>query len=91
MTLPLPLSPSPNPNPNQVHPRALEGGRALEEGPVNVPVGGAGGQLRYHRRSGVHDVTRYDWEQYLTFAEEHFGMAAAAGATTAAAQGRSRL
>jgi hydroxymethylpyrimidine pyrophosphatase-like HAD family hydrolase len=65
--------------------------RALEEGPVNVPVGGAGGQLRYHRRSGVHDVTRYDWEQYLAFADEHFGMAAAAGATTAAAQGRSRL
>jgi hypothetical protein len=65
--------------------------RALEEGPVNVPVGGAGGQLRYHRRSGVHDVTRYDWEQYLAFADEHFGMAAAADATTAAAQGRSRL
>eukprot|EP01047_Picozoa_sp_COSAG01_P021138 COSAG01_NODE_1218_length_11190_cov_3.642954_2_plen_303_part_00 len=46
----------------------------LAEGPVNVPVGGVGGRLRYHRRSGGHDVTRYDWEQYLTFAEEHFGM-----------------
>ena len=46
----------------------------LTEGPVNLPVGAAGGRLRYHRRSGGHDVTRYDWDQYLTFAEEHFGM-----------------
>lgn len=51
---------------------------ALEEGPVGVPVGGEGGLLRYHRRPGVHDVTRYDWEQYLAFAEGHFGMAGAA-------------
>ena len=52
--------------------------RELEEGPVNDPVGGVGGRLRYHRRSGEHNVTAYDWEQYLAFAEEHFGMGTAA-------------
>ncbi len=43
--------------------------------PVNTPVGSS--DLHYHVRTGRHDVTAFDWEQYLKFAGAHFRMAVA--------------
>ena len=37
--------------------------------PLNQSVQG---QIGYHIRPGGHDVTDYDWEQYLRFADNHF-------------------
>jgi hypothetical protein len=38
--------------------------------PLEQPVGDT---IGYHVRSGTHDVTAYDWEQYLRFARRHLG------------------
>ena len=46
-------------------------GLPAEEMPeVNQAVAGTVG---YHVRTGKHDVTDYDWQQYLDFAKKHFG------------------
>ncbi len=37
---------------------------------INQPVGQT---IHYHIRSGKHDVTDFDWEQYLRFADTHMG------------------
>ncbi|MGV3641830.1 MAG: acetylxylan esterase [Adhaeribacter sp.] len=37
---------------------------------VDQPVGQT---VRYHNRSGKHDVTAYDWQQYLDFADQELG------------------
>lgn len=34
---------------------------------VNMPLSGT---LSYHVRSGGHDITPYDWQQFLTFADK---------------------
>jgi hypothetical protein len=41
---------------------------AREMPAVNQPVMGT---IGYHIRSGKHDVTDFDWEQYLNFADKH--------------------
>lgn len=48
----------------------LEGLPAEEMPPLNQP---AMGRIAYHIRSGGHDVTLYDWERYMDFADKHLG------------------
>jgi hypothetical protein len=46
-------------------------GLGINEVPaVNHPVGET---IRYHIRTGKHDFTLYDWQQYLDFADKQFG------------------
>jgi hypothetical protein len=45
-----------------------EGLGVEEMPPVNQPVGKT---IGYHIRSGDHDITPYDWQQYLDFADRH--------------------
>jgi len=47
----------------------VEGLPAKQMPEVNQPVMGA---IGYHIRSGKHDQTLYDWQQYLKFADKHF-------------------
>ncbi len=52
----------------------LPGLGTAEMPPVDAPVGAT---IGYHVRTGEHDVTDYDWDQYLAFADRHFGRKAA--------------
>lgn len=48
-----------------------KGGVGVETLPaVDRPVGDC---VAYHIRTGKHDATDFDWEQYLAFADRHFG------------------
>ena len=42
-----------------------------EQPPVDEPLDS--GTIGYHVRTGKHDVTTFDWEQYLDFADRHIG------------------
>lgn len=53
----------------------LDGLPADEMPRVNQPVHGS---IAYHIRSGKHDVIKYDWEQFLRFADRHLKPAAGA-------------
>jgi hypothetical protein len=48
----------------------LEGLPTKEMPEVDQPVQGT---IGYHKRSGGHDVKKFDWEQYLNFADKHLG------------------
>ncbi len=48
----------------------LEGLNGTDLPPVNQPR--MQGSIGYHVRSGNHDITLYDWEQFVKFADKHF-------------------
>jgi hypothetical protein len=48
----------------------LKGLGVAKQPGLDQPVGN---HIGYHYRTGKHDVTDYDWEQYLNFADRHFG------------------
>lgn len=43
---------------------------ATEMPPINTP---SAGTIGYHIRNGRHDVTDYDWDRYMDFADKHWG------------------
>lgn len=50
----------------------LFGFRGLESTEMPSPDISIGNQIRYYIRTGDHDLTRFDWKQYLQFLDLHF-------------------
>ncbi len=48
----------------------LEGIATDKMPPVDEPL--ASGHIGYHIRTGKHDLTLYDWQRYMDFADRHF-------------------
>ena len=44
---------------------------AIEMPPVDTPI--QTDRLAYHLRQGKHDITSYDWAQFMDFADKQFG------------------
>lgn len=43
---------------------------SAEPPPINIPI--INSQLGYHNREGVHDLTLYDWSNFIRFANYHY-------------------
>jgi len=57
------------------------GGLGLDVPPPDLPPTDSpisGGMIGYHLRSGKHDITKWDWQQYLDFADQHLKRTAGA-------------
>ena len=53
----------------------LFGKRGLTVDKMPPPDTSVGESIGYHIRTGKHNITDFDWTQYLNFAEKHFGRA----------------
>ena len=52
---------------------ALFGKKGVGVGEQPGPEKPVGNHVAYHLRTGKHDITDYDWDRYLDFADRHFG------------------
>lgn len=51
----------------------LYGFRGLEVEAMPPPDRPVGHRIGYHVRTGIHDITAYDWEQFLNFTDRNWG------------------